>query len=89
MLFLSQDGIVGLEAVLGEERLAVGDLHVEQGVAQAKELVGWLRHGSEGVVEVREGERERVDFWLLGVDLIIIERSVGEPSPRHLLSCVD
>ena len=39
MLLLSEDGVVRLELVLFEELLAIGDLHVEQGVAHAEKLV--------------------------------------------------
>lgn len=34
---LCEDGIIGLEVVFGEQRFAIGDLHVEQRVAHAKE----------------------------------------------------
>ena len=44
VLLLREDGVVGLEVVLFEELLAVRDLHVEQGVAHAEELVGLRRH---------------------------------------------
>ena len=44
MLLLGEDGVVGLKVILLEELLAVRDLHVEQGVAHAEELVGLRRH---------------------------------------------
>ena len=51
MLVLRQDSVVGLELVLLEEALAIGDLHVEQGVAHRKELVG---HVLDTVVRGRQ-----------------------------------
>lgn len=48
LLALGEDGVVGLEAVRREERLAVRDLHVCVGLA-----------GSSGSVRTKEGVAKR------------------------------
>lgn len=40
MLLISQDGIVGLEAVFFEEILSTSDLEVEKGISHTKYSVG-------------------------------------------------
>lgn len=45
VLVLGEDGIVGLEIILLEQLLAVIDLDVKEGVAQAEERVGLGGHG--------------------------------------------
>jgi hypothetical protein len=49
VLFLGEDGIVGLQAVLLEERLALDDLDVEKRVANAEKLVSLASHGGRYV----------------------------------------
>lgn len=53
LFLLGQDGVVRFEAVFFEQRLAVPDLHVKQGISHAEERVGWGRHffGIGGTVE--------------------------------------
>jgi hypothetical protein len=57
LFLLREDGVVGLQAVLLEEGLAVPDLHVKEGVAHAEEGVGWGRHCGIELVEREDGNR--------------------------------
>jgi hypothetical protein len=45
VLLLRKDGIIGLQIVLLEQFLTVSDLHVEEGVTYAEELVRLRGHG--------------------------------------------
>lgn len=45
VLLFGEDGIVSLQIVLFEELLAVSDLHIEEGIPHAKELVRLRGHG--------------------------------------------
>lgn len=45
VLLLRKDGIVGLQIILLEQLFTVSDLHVEEGVTDAKELVRLRGHG--------------------------------------------
>lgn len=44
VLLFSKDGIVGLQIVLFQQLLGLSDLHIEEGVPHAKELVRLRGH---------------------------------------------
>jgi hypothetical protein len=45
VLLFREDGVVGLQIILLQQLLAVSDLHIEEGVPHAKELVRLGGHG--------------------------------------------
>ena len=47
VLLFSEDSIVGLQIVLLQQLLAICDLHIEEGIPHAKELVRLRGHGGE------------------------------------------
>ncbi len=49
VLLLSEDGVVGLKFILGQQLFTIRDLHVEQGIAHAEE--GGGRRGHDGKEE--------------------------------------